>query len=158
MAYPVAFLHNDILHRDKARTFNYFSPLLKLFFENLGLSYRSDITADIKDFAHSIPPQREKDEDLPRYEFWREVYRQNRYLEHDSDDAVYEFGSNIFKKMLPAFTLNHEKPRPAENEIKSLMELWTHFLEETHIRQLDLKKFASFVGDVNNMLWPDEAP
>lgn len=155
-AYPVAFLHNDIMYKGDIRTFNYFSPLLKSFFEAQGLIYRSDIRVDIRDFAHSSPPRHENDGGLPRYEIWRKIYRQNRYLEHDSDEVVYNFGSNIFKKMLPAFTLNHDRPRPDDNEIKQLMELWTHFLEETHLRQLDLKQFAPFVGDVNKLLWPQK--
>jgi hypothetical protein len=74
----------------------------------------------------------------PRYELWRQQYRENPYLRSLSDDAVLIHGSRLFHFMLPNF-LKNGVDIPFDI-MAQFMEGWTHFLEETNFRGLNLKK------------------
>ena len=101
------------------------------------------VTPDIKrisdsDFIRPSELEKELQQVKPRYEIWREQYRQNPYLRSLSDQAVLMHGSRLLHFMTPNF-LKDGIDIPFD-KMAQYMEGWTHFLEETNFRGLDLKK------------------
>ena len=52
------------------------------------------------------------------------------------------YGAEIFKKMTPSII--KEMPSPSQEAMRQLMEIWTHFIEEMEIKQLDWKLFQPY--------------
>jgi len=108
-------------------------------FDKMPLYVTSNITRiSDSDFIHRSKLEKEHSQVKPRYELWRQQYRQNPYLRSLSDDAVLMHGSKLYNLMLPNFLKNgHNIPF---HIMAQYMESWTHFLEETNFRGLNLKK------------------
>jgi hypothetical protein len=90
------------------------------------------------DFISISKLEKENQDRMPRHDWWRKQYRNNRYLDSLSDEALLSHGSRLLSVMTPHFLKDGYK-LPFE-QVAQLMEGWTHFLEEAKIRGLDLKK------------------
>lgn len=90
------------------------------------------------DFIRLSELEKEAQDRMSRHELWRKQYRNKRYLNSLSDDAVLSHGSMLLSFMTPHFLKDGYK-LPFE-QVAQFMEGWTHFLEEAKIRGLDLKK------------------
>jgi uncharacterized protein YjiS (DUF1127 family) len=75
---------------------------------------------------------------IKRYDHWRLQYRRNRYLQSLSDRDLLAYGRRLFKDIGPRFLKG--APKTPHNYMSSLMERFTHFLEETGIRAIDLRQ------------------
>jgi len=75
---------------------------------------------------------------LPRHEVWRKGYRIAPYLRSLSDEAVLEHGAGLISLIAPNFMKGGSKI--PFKQMTQYMEGWTHFLEESEFRGLDLKK------------------
>jgi len=76
--------------------------------------------------------EKEDQDRMPRHELWRKQYRNNRYLNSLSDEAVLSHGARLLSFMTPHFLKGGHK-LPFE-QVAQFMEGWTHFLEEAKIR------------------------
>jgi hypothetical protein len=90
------------------------------------------------DFIRLSELEKEDQDRMPRHELWRKQYRNKRYLNTLSDEAVLVHGAKLLSFMTPHFLKDGQK-LPFE-QVAQFMEGWTHFLEEAKIRGLDLKK------------------
>lgn len=90
------------------------------------------------DFVALSSFKKEHKKHLSRHEVWRKNYRRDPYLRSLSDEAVLQHGARILNLMKPHF-LKGEKKHPYE-VMAQFMEGWTHFLEESEIGSLDLRK------------------
>lgn len=108
-------------------------------FDNMPLYGAPDfIRISDSDFIRRSELGKEHQQVKPRYEIWRQEYRQNPYLRSLSDDAVLIHGSRLFHFMTPNF-LKDGIDLPFD-KMAQFMKGWTHFLEEANFRGLDLKK------------------
>jgi hypothetical protein len=101
------------------------------------------VTGNVKnirdlDFVTLSKLEEEHQQFLPRHEVWRKGYRTAPYLRSLSDEAVLEHGARLINLMAPNFMKGGTKI-PFE-QMAQHMEGWTHFLEESEFRGLDLKK------------------
>lgn len=90
------------------------------------------------DFIRLSKLEKEDQGHIRRYELWRKQYRNKRYLNSLSDEAVLFHGARLLAFMTPHFLKGGH--RLSFEQVAQFMEGWTHFLEEVHIRELDLKK------------------
>lgn len=101
------------------------------------------VTGEIKkiadsDFIHLSELEKEDQGRKPRHEPWRKQYRDERYLNSLSDEAVLAHGARLLSLMTPHFLKDGHKL--GFEQMAQFMEGWTHFLEEAKIRGLDMKK------------------
>ena len=142
LGHPIAYLYNNFCFPQNDELHAFFSEYMSRFFGSLGANYRNDFTVKIEDFSNVI--QENKNGPSPRYEWWRKQYRKCRYLKDKTDDEVYLFGAEHVETLKKRFVIGYSAEIPSDDEVKRTFELWTHFLEETHIRKLDLKKLKDF--------------
>lgn len=93
------------------------------------------------DFVSLKELEEENKKDITRQERWIRKYRANRYLGTLSDESVLKHGARLLKLMEPNFLKGGIKI--SKVQIGEFMRGWTHFLEETNLRGLDMKKFRS---------------
>jgi hypothetical protein len=75
---------------------------------------------------------------VKRYDIWRSQYRRSRYLQKMTDDQLLEYGSGLFEDIAPRFLKG--APKTPQDYMSGLMGRFTHFLEETGLRGLDLRR------------------
>lgn len=90
------------------------------------------------DFIRLSELEKEDQGRMLRHELWRKQYRNKRYLNSLSDEAVLVHGARLLSFMTPHLLKDGHK-LPFE-KVAQFMEGWTHFLEEAQIRGLNLKK------------------
>ena len=77
---------------------------------------------------------------IKRYEYWRLQYRRARYLQELNDDELLNHGRQLLEDIGPRFLKG--APETPQNLMARLMERFTHFLEETRLRSLDLRRLV----------------
>ena len=93
---------------------------------------------DDSDFIRLSELEQENQYPMLRHEQWRKQYRNKRYLNSLSDEAVLSHGAKLLSFMTPHFLKDSQNL--SFEQVAQFMEGWTHFLEEAKIRGLDLKK------------------
>lgn len=91
------------------------------------------------DFASLKELEEANKKHISRQEAWRRNYRANRYMETLPDKSVIEHGVRLLKLMEPYFLKGG--PKISKVQMGEFMRGFTHFLEETNLRGLDMKKF-----------------
>ena len=86
----------------------------------------------MKDAVTPLPTQ------LPRHEVWRRQYHARPHLRTLSDDELMMRGSDIIRRVMPH--LQKGGSGCVVDEVASLMEEFTHFLEELNFRGLDMRR------------------
>lgn len=148
LSHPIVYLQNDFCFSRNNELYTFFNNYISLFFKSFEVTYRSNLPFKIEDFSRVIPEN--ENGPTPRYELWRKQYRQCRYLKDKTNDEVYLFGATLLNTLNRKFVIGNTSGAPSDDVTKSAFELWSHFLEETHIRKLDLKKLRDFTFTQEN--------
>lgn len=85
--------------------------------------------------ATAAPPKQ-----IPRHEWWRRQYRSQPCLRSLSDADLLSKGADIVRRLAPSFL--NGGPAPASELTNSLMEEFTHFLEEMNHRGIDMRRIS----------------
>lgn len=87
---------------------------------------------------------------LARHEVWRRAYRHNPYLRSLSEKDFLKHTAQILEVMTPHFLKDGRK---LENYmVASLIEGWTHALEEAEHRRLDMRKLQQWLPGLDQIL------
>lgn len=145
---PLIFLQNNFSASEMPyeKICSYFSLLMKKHASCMGMSY---IESDIKNcdiFNTYIYNANKEDKEKP-YDFIRRQYRKNRKYEHLEDEDLILLGIQLFTAMAPNFVLGHEMAKLSKFSMCQYQYEFTLFLEETSLRNLDLKTFKTRVHE-----------
>jgi hypothetical protein len=128
---------NAVDHRDFSIILNELQ-LAWASFNNIPLVTRNVKNISDLNFVTLSKLEEERQQFLPRHEVWRKSYRMAPYLRSLSDEAVLEHGARLVNLMAPNFMKGGTKI--SFEQMAQCVEGWTHFLEESKFRGLDLKK------------------
>jgi hypothetical protein len=96
------------------------------------------------------PQKSDAPKSIKRYEYWRLQYGRRRYLQSLDDEQLVKYGQELFEDLAPRFFKG--APETPQNVMAGLMERFTHLLEETGLRGLDLRRLYSEEGDQKERL------
>jgi hypothetical protein len=95
------------------------------------------------DRFHSVKAEFARQQPIkPRYEHWREHYRQNRFLAEVPDKEFANQLSDLFKYVTPHFLKGGKKL--SKHELARFSELFTCYLEEASLRGFDMRDIPPF--------------
>jgi hypothetical protein len=100
------------------------------------------VRAKTEDFSKMSFQQFRKPSEIPkqikRYDHWRLQYRGVRYLRRLTEGQLLAYGRKLFEDISPRFLKG--APKTPHDYMAILMERFTHFLEETGLRGVDLRR------------------
>lgn len=78
---------------------------------------------------------------MRRGDLWRKSYKRRPYLRHLSKDQFVEYGRKVLAEMDQHFMKNGKKG--TKEEIMAALERFTHLLDETDHRGIDMREFKT---------------
>lgn len=137
---PILTMPNDVPEAGMVEEF--VSSLIQKWgaFDRMPLINIDSQKAPAFEFKKFSDDAKERSGPITVHDFWRREYRKRPYLRPLGKEDLFRHGRQVFEELTPCFLKG--VTRPPRERMDYLMARFTHFLEEIHVRGIDMREWT----------------